>query len=221
LPFSHAAEKELLAAGESHESLSLQLIRSDYLKPIWKTGFRVQVDDVAKLALGQKKLRDENIDFDDWEAVLSEIIAGDALGVDRMDYLLRDSYHLGVPYGRFDHNKLIESLRILPKSLEPGESREPSLGVEEGGLHSAEALLLARYFMYEQVYFHNVRKIYDRHLVEFMKAYYKPRGGYLRNLEFHLDQTDSEILSAIRSRATDPRADGHEPAKAIANSATF
>jgi hypothetical protein len=29
--------------------------------------------------------------------------------VDRMDYLLRDSYHTGVAYGRFDHNRLIDT----------------------------------------------------------------------------------------------------------------
>ena len=53
---------------------------------------------------------------------------------------------------------MIDTLRILPKSME--DSLEPVLGVEEGGIHAAEALLLARYFMYTQVYFHHVRRIY-------------------------------------------------------------
>ena len=92
--------------------------------------------------------------FSDWEALLSEIIIGDAFGVDRMDYLLRDSHHTGVAYGKFDHYRLIDTIRILPPppSGEEGDSNEPALGVEEGGIHSSEALMLARHFMYKQVY---------------------------------------------------------------------
>ncbi len=48
---------------------------------------------------------------------MSEIIVGDAFGVDRMDYLLRDSHHAGVAYGKFDHFRLIDTLRILPKGV--------------------------------------------------------------------------------------------------------
>jgi HD superfamily phosphohydrolase len=116
---------------------------------------------------GPKKHRDEK--FSPWEAILAEIIVGDAFGVDRMDYLLRDSYHAGVAYGRFDHFRLIETLRILPKV--GGGEGEPTLGIEEGGVHSAEGLLLARYFMYTQLYFHHVRRIYDYHLKEFLKRW--------------------------------------------------
>ncbi len=110
-------------------------------------------EDIVKLAVGPKKLKDVN--FSDWEAILSEIIVGDAFGVDRIDYLLRDSHHAGVAYGKFDHFRLIDTLRILPRSSgDQDGSLEPLLGIEEGGIHSAEALLLARYFMYSQVYFH-------------------------------------------------------------------
>src|SRR5436853_1877488 len=99
-----------------------------------------------KLAVGKKKLRGTS--FTDWETILSEIIVGDAFGVDRMDYLLRDSYHAGVTYGKFDHFRLIDTLRILPSGS--GETAEPALGVAAGGLQSAEALLLGRYHMYSQ-----------------------------------------------------------------------
>ena len=71
--------------------------------------------DVATLALGQKEWGkiEPKRSFSPWEAILSEIIVGDAFGVDRMDYLLRDSLHTGVAYGRFDHYRLIDTLRIF------------------------------------------------------------------------------------------------------------
>ena len=156
---------------------------------------------MKKLAVGSKKLKDVN--FTDWEAVLSEIITGDSFGVDRIDYLLRDSYHLGVSYGRFDHAKLIQSLRILPRSGSEEGSREPALGVELNGVHSAEALLLARYFMYEQVYFHHVRRIYDYHLIQFMSAHYGA-NNYPTDIVGHLAQSDNEINVAMRRAASDP-----------------
>ena len=50
--------------------------------------------DIIKLAVGPKKA--DHLEFTTWEAVLAEIITGDAFGADRMDYLLRDAYHAGV-----------------------------------------------------------------------------------------------------------------------------
>lgn len=149
LPFSHAAEKELLPKGWDHEKLTREIICCNEMKAIWN-GVRPILcpEDVVKLAVGPKKAKD--LWFSDWEDVLSEIIVGDAFGVDRMDYLLRDSHHAGVAYGKFDHYRLIDTLRILPTPSSGNEedTREPALGVEEGGIQSAEALMLARYFMY-------------------------------------------------------------------------
>ncbi|BBB90486.1 HD domain protein [Methylomusa anaerophila] len=113
LPFSHAAEKELLSSG-NHETLTVELIRSQEMREIWECMTPpLRTQDIVKLAVGPKELRNET--FTDWEAILAEIIVGDAFGVDRMDYLLRDSHHAGVVYGKFDHYRLIDTLRLLPK----------------------------------------------------------------------------------------------------------
>ncbi len=212
LPFSHAAEKELLPQNMTHETLTTLLIDSEFLEPIWRSGTPINPEHVKKISVGNEKLPD--LDFSEWEAILSEIIIGDALGVDRIDYLLRDSHHLGVAYGRFDHYRLVDSIRILPRSTEEGGSREPTLGVEIGGLHSAEALLLARYFMYEQVYFHHIRRIYDIHLKEFMLEYFG-ESKYPTELRTHLNVTDNEITAALGTACADPGARGHKAAKSI------
>ena len=193
LPFSHAAEKELLPEGYDHERLTKDIIYSDEMETIWKT-MKLTSDDIVKLAVGPK--RAAPLQLNTWETVLAEIIIGDALGADRMDYLLRDSYHAGVTYGTFDHHRLINTLRILPTTYE--DSDEPALGLEAGGLESSEGLMLARHFMYKQVYLHHIRRVYDIHLKDFLVAWL-PEGKFSTELSKHLNISDVEVLAAIRS----------------------
>lgn len=210
LPFSHAAEKDLLPEGWRHERLSVEVIKSAEMEEIWNSMTPpLRSMDIAKVAVGVKYLPDEK--FSDWQTILSEIIVGDAFGADRMDYLLRDSHHAGVAYGKFDHFRLLDTLRILPS---PSDSKEPSLGVERGGVQSAEALLLARYFMYSQVYLHPVRRIYDRHLIDFLKEWL-PNGSFPTSVEQLMDYTDVEVLYAIFRAAADADTNGHDAAKRI------
>jgi HD superfamily phosphohydrolase len=215
LPFSHAAEKELLPAGWDHECFTIELIRSEEMERIWSR-MKLNCEDVAKLAVGPKHYRDSR--FTDWEALLSEIIVGDAFGVDRMDYLLRDSHHIGVAYGRFDHYRLIDTLRILPKTDNAIDdelgSQEPALGIEEGGLHSAEALILARYFMFSQVYFHHVRRIYDIHLKDFLKCWL-PNRMFSKSVDDLLHINDNDVMHELSRADRDEKHPGHDPARSI------
>jgi len=163
-----------------------------------------------------------DVTFSDWEAILSEIVVGDEFGVDRIDYLLRDSYHTGVAYGRFDHYRLVDTLRILtpPAGPDGDGSTEPSLGVEEGGVQSAEALLLARYFMYSQVYFHPIRRIYDIHLKDFLSEWLTD-GKFSTDLEKHLALTDNEVTAALRAATDDAGLVGHLHAERIMKRSHF
>ena len=196
LPFSHAAEHELLPDDWTHETITKKLIQSNEMREIWNAVTPpLRAEDIVKLSVGPAKLKE--VDFSYWEALLSEIIVGDAFGVDRMDYLLRDSLHVGVQYGRFDHYRLIDTLKILP---ERDDSDQPTLGLEEGGVHSAEALLLARYSMFSQVYLHPVRRAYDLHLKDFL-CEWLPTGSFSTDIQDFLRLSDVEVLAAIRQQA--------------------
>jgi HD superfamily phosphohydrolase len=210
LPFSHAAEKQLLPDGWSHERLSMEIIRSDLMRDCFRR-LKVEPEDVVKIALGPKEYPEPE-KLTDWETILAEMIVGDVFGADRIDYLLRDSLHAGVSYGRFDHLRLVDTLRILPRTQD--QSEQPTLGIELGGLQAAESLLWARYFMYTQLYFHPVRRIYDKHLVEFLNAWLAG-GRFETSIESLMRQTDSIVLSAMRSAAGDPHSAGHDVARRI------
>ena len=214
LPFSHAAEKELLPEGWTHEDMSKKLITSGDLEQLWRQARPPLIsEDVVKLAVGPKK---SGQTFSDWERLLSELVVGDAFGVDRIDYLLRDSHHVGVAYGKFDHHRLIDTLRILPSK----EAGAPVLGLESGGLHSAEALLLARYFMFSQVYFHPVRRAYDQHLVDFLRRWL-PEGKIPLDVAEFMQYTDTVVTAGMMEAAGDSGSPAHAWARRIAERRHF
>ncbi|WP_336327043.1 HD domain-containing protein [Halovenus sp. HT40] len=105
------------------------------------------------------------------EGELGQLVSGE-LDVDRMDYLVRDAHHTGVPYGTIDHERLIRELRLV----------DGDLVLDENNVQSAESLLLARALMNPTVYKHHVARIAKAML----------RRGVERVLE--TDVTDAERL---------------------------
>ena len=190
-PFSHASD-DLFENGMDHEKYSEKLILTPPIKDIINQlpdkGINVTSMDVSSLLSG------ENIDADG--AFLKEIYTGE-IDVDKMDYLLRDSLFTGVHYGRFDHDRLINTLCLIQTPNSEDVIR--TLAVEEGGLHALEALVLARYFMFTQVYFHRVRRSYDHHLENFLKI---KLGHYPLNLDDYLTWDDNKVLGLLKE-ATD------------------
>lgn len=76
--------------------------------------------------------------------------------VDRCDYLLRDAQATGVGYGEYDLDWLLRSLRFEPAGAATGPaSAAPGLAIDGlKGITAIESFLLARLFMFQQVYFH-------------------------------------------------------------------
>jgi uncharacterized protein len=160
LPFSHSAEKALLPDGWDHERLTAQMIKNSEIAGILKDERpSIEPEDVIDVAWDAKERAkaDPALALSPWKTLLNEIVCGDTFGADRIDYLLRDSLHAGVVYGRFDPDRLISGLTVV---IDPKDG-EIAIGLDLGAIHAAEALLLARYFMYTQVYFHDVRRAYD------------------------------------------------------------
>ena len=135
LPFSHAAEEELLPEGWNHERLTTEMIRHSQIAAILQGNKPpIDVEDVVDLAWDVKKRMtvDPTLTLSPWKTLLNEIITGNTFGADRIDYLLRDSWHAGVAYGRFDPVRLIDGLRIV---IDPSND-EIALGLDYGGIHS-------------------------------------------------------------------------------------
>ncbi|MCB6406828.1 MULTISPECIES: HD domain-containing protein [Streptococcus] len=66
------------------------------------------------------------------------------IDVDRMDYLLRDSFYTGASYGQFDLTRILRVIRPV----------ENGIAFQRNGMHAVEDYVVSRYQMYMQVYFH-------------------------------------------------------------------
>jgi len=164
-PFSHAAEELFPVVPEGgrryeHEDYSAAIIRTRLKDVIenheFNENYEITADKIAALLEGSP---------DCGRALIWRDLVTGQMDADRIDYLIRDSLHVGVQYGRFDWRRLIGCLVFVRSE----EGRGIRLGVTEGGLHAAEALLLARYFMFTQVYFHKTRVAFNHHLVQALK----------------------------------------------------
>ena len=164
-PFSHASE-ELFPINPKtnkhfkHENYTAAIIKGPLKKVIEEhrmNNYNITAAEVADLITGNPKTLRKRV-F--WKVIISS-----QLDADRGDYLLRDSLHCGVKYGIYDVERLLVTL-ALGKDPESGDIM---LGVKEGGWHVAESLIIARYQMFTQVYYHKTRRAYDYMLKEALK----------------------------------------------------
>ena len=136
-------------------------------------------------------LREHGLD----PGAVADLVAGDGqygqlvsgeLDVDRMDYLVRDAHHTGVPYGTIDHERLIRELTFV----------EGELVLAEGNVQTAESLLLARALMNPTVYQHHVARISKAMLrrgAEHLLNQTDTTAAELRRMDDH------DLLVALRS----------------------
>jgi len=116
---------------------------------------------------------------------LAGIIHGD-LDVDRMDYLLRDAYYTGVPYGTIDAQRLIRYILMSDEGIV----------VDENGINAAESLLIARTLMRPSVYYHHVSRIGESMFHLAVQEYLARDRGDAGAL---LGMDDAACLQALRT----------------------
>ena len=138
-PFSHVLENTLVS-GISHEEISLRLMQQ----------MNSEMD--GKLTLAIRIFQDQYP-----KHFLHQLISSQ-LDMDRMDYLHRDSFFTGMTEGVIGSARLIKMLYVY----------NDQLVIEAKGIHSIENFLIARRFMYWQVYFHKTAVAAERMLIKIL-----------------------------------------------------
>jgi len=140
-PYSHTLEYTL-AQGVNHEDISIMLME------------RMDVEFHGALRLAIDIFRGDYHQ----KPFLHQLISGE-LDMDRLDYLMRDSFYTGVSEGIVGVDRLIHMLNV----------KDGDLVVEEKGIYSVEKFLVARRLMYWQVYLHKTVIAADALLVSILK----------------------------------------------------
>ncbi len=138
-PFCHPIEDIDLPGVPDHELFANSFLLEGEIADTLRDDWGIPPREIV--ALLSEKPRDEC-------SRLSASMLSGPIDVDKMDYLVRDSIHAGVPYGRnFDQQRLLGSLCVN----EAGDG----LAIAEKGRTAAEMMVFARYVMFSEVYWHH------------------------------------------------------------------
>ncbi len=136
-PFSHIFEHLLEKfLKKTHEDMNVWIVQKSELKDILsKLGYDPNM--IAKLSVGW--LRKPG------KAFMDQIIRS-AVDVDKLDFVVRDTFHTGAQYGYVDIFRLIHMIDVLDENL----------AVDLGALSALESFIIARIESFKSIYFHRV-----------------------------------------------------------------
>ncbi len=170
-PFSHTFEPIFKI---SHEKMTVNIIKGNTeINKILNSCDEKLVDDICSILLKDNKYP------------LIESLVSSQIDVDRLDYLMRDAYSLGLVYGKVDVNKLFMSIRI----------KQDKIHFKESALFTIEDYLSARHSMYWQVYLHPKSRAFDIMVEKFVK---RIKDLLLKDFKFKCD------ISLVRDYLFDP-----------------
>jgi len=136
-PFSHVFEHLLTKKlNKTHEDITKWLIKNSELKDLLgKLGYKAEY--IAELAAGAVHQSEKTF--------LNQIIRS-SIDVDKLDFVVRDTYHTGAEYGFVDVFRLIHTFDVL----------DGNLAVDIGALSTLESFIIARIESFKSIYFHRV-----------------------------------------------------------------
>ncbi|WP_422104535.1 HD domain-containing protein [Winogradskyella sp.] len=173
-PFSHAMEHSLVN-DVSHEDISLRFME------VLNEEFNGSLTLAISIFKGEYPRK-----------FMCQLISSQ-LDMDRADYLKRDSFYTGVAEGNINSERLITMLNVV----------DDQLVVEEKGIYSVEKFLVARRFMYWQVYLHKTGVVAEQLLTRILK---RAKALVQQGLKLQC----SEALSYFLSSEVSPKSFGSE-----------
>jgi HD superfamily phosphohydrolase len=186
-PFCHAIEDLALPGVPTHELFANSFLLEGELADALRDEWNLAPRDVT--ALLSEKPRDTR------QRIVKSVLSG-PIDIDKMDYLVRDSLHAGVPYGRnFDQQRLIGSLCL--------NQAGDGLAISDKGRTAAEMMVFARYVMFSEVYWHHAVRSATAML---QRAFYLLHGQLDLDQLFRLAEqplVDQLVTAAGRSPAAE------------------
>jgi hypothetical protein len=194
-PFSHLFEPLLVKyLNRNHEDMSSWIIANSALSDVISSvGFDSK--ELSQLAIGRFSKTDKPF--------LNQIISS-SFDVDKMDFVVRDSYHTGAGYGSVDVFRLIYTMDVVDGNLAADITALPTL----------ESLILARLESFRTIYFHRACRAVQMMLLQALELAkddleilavkgpdeYLEWDDYTVMSKLHANPRSREIIKALSER---------------------
>lgn len=172
-PYSHLLETLLREKGLTHEDMTLKMLEEDDELPSIIEGCNVAVKDVKSIL--EKK------------DPLGSIISG-PVDVDKLDFLLRDSYFTGAFYGVVDIARVIYTSRLV----------DGKLMLSTRALGVVEELAIARYQSFMNIYFHHTVRAAQTIFLRGVRALEEVLDFSSMSIEEYLSHDDFTVWCIMR-----------------------
>ena len=182
-PFSHLFEPLLQKyIGKTHEDMSTHIILNSELSNILQQE-GLDPKTVSRLCVGR---------FGDPKRAYLDQTIRSSVDVDKMDFVLRDSYHTGAGYGGVDIFRLIYTMDTL----------NGNLAVDVTALSTLESFILARLESFRTIYFHKTSRAAQIMLLKALEYARDDIGiSQLGSVEEYLALDDDTVWAMLRKNA--------------------
>lgn len=184
-PFSHASEE---LSNITHEERLTDILQLEKSNIILAHDYDIESWDLVN----QVYMGDGLVYFQDKHLIALHSFMDGFIDADKLDYLERDSANCGVGYGRFDRESLINNLTIVKN-----KNGIETLGVLNTGVQALESFILARYYMFSQVYFNPRERILRYQYCNEMKTLL-PNGKYPDDIKKFLNLDDTKFSRKLK-----------------------
>ena len=173
-PYSHLLEALLEKSGLTHEAMTLKILKEDdeLLDAIERSD--IDPKDILEVLEGR--------------AVESPIICG-PMDADKLDFLMRDAYFTGAPYGLIDVKRIILRSKLI----------DGKLAVNINAVGAVEEMVLARYQNFINIYFHHTVRAAQRLFLDGAKMLKEISDFSSMTVHEYLSLDDYVIWCAMRS----------------------
>ena len=184
-PFSHASEELSLI---THEERLTDILEMEKKNIILAHDYDIESWELINQVYNGEGL----VYIKDKHLIALHSFMDNFIDADKIDYLLRDSLNCGVNYGNFDKAGLINNLTIIKD-----KNGLENLAILDTGIQALESFILARYYMFSQVYQNPTERLFRLQYCNEMKNLL-PNGKYPDDIKKFMALDDTKYARKLK-----------------------
>lgn len=154
------------------------LVHTEFRKFLWKRRNQQESNEDLKIA-----------------TMLSALISG-IIDMDRLDYIKRDSFNAGVPYGSIEIQRLIDV--ISPVLVTDHDALSAAIATDLRYMHTIDHFIFNLYEMYTHVYYHPTNIRIEKEFKDLLSVVEDQNSEI--DLTWHMSSTEADFLGLFSEK---------------------